>query len=235
MPKTGVEYASDQITIYDSCIFRCKYCWNRLPIMQSRISRRKYSPIDEAMKYTRSRKPRTIVISFVNDPYQPREITERKTRKVLEILLQSPIKHRIMILTKNPKLALDRDFELMNNNVWLGSTVTALCKIPDEPYAPSNVERIEVLLEAHQGGIHTWMSIEPWIPNVTKPTEIINYTHEFIDLYIVGRLNYAKQLGYNHVTDGFYRKALPDVISLLKKLKKPFIIKKELKKVMSNV
>jgi DNA repair photolyase len=172
----------------------------------------------EAHKYMKSRKPRTIVISFVNDPYQPREIVEEKTRRTLEILLFSKVNHKIMILTKNPFLALDRDFDLLKRgNIWLGTTITSLQRIPDEPNAPPNSERIEVLRKAHLDGIHTWISLEPWIPYITDPIEIINHTHEFVDFYVIGRLNYAKQLGYNNISDDFYRKMLPDVISLLKK------------------
>jgi len=41
-----------------------------------------------------------------------------------------------MILTKNPKFFLERNYPLIpGRNVWLGTTLTALHKIKDEPYA----------------------------------------------------------------------------------------------------
>jgi len=50
----------------------------------------------------------------------------------------------------------------------VGFTITSLEGIPFwEPYAPGNVKRIEALKKAHRIGIKTFVSIEPWIPDVT--------------------------------------------------------------------
>ena len=230
MGKTNVEYADEQITIYPTCVYRCKYCWASLPIWRYRI--RNPNPIREAMRIARSRKRKAVVISFTSDPYQPRERNEMLTRRVLEILLlRSKVRHTIMILTKNPRLALERDYILIKKfGVWLGTTLTSTEKIPDEPYAPSNRERIEMLKAAHSAKILTWVSIEPWIPGVTDPAEIVKTTHEFVDWYVIGRLDYETQLGYPKAPEGWYAQKLPEIIDLLRKLNKPYHIKKQLKK-----
>jgi len=226
MGKTAVEYASDQITVYPSCPHKCKYCWASEPLMLKRISNPK--PIEEARGYLRARKPRIIVVSFTTDPYQPIERHISLTRHTLEILV--PSIHTIMVLTKNPEFAVLRDLDLLqHSNVWLGTTLTGLEKLEDEPFAPSNLDRIIALDMAHKHGVHTWVSIEPWIPYKTDPYEIILKTNDFVDWYVIGRLNHEKRHGYETVPNWWYQKRLPKIEGLLKALKKPYLIKKELR------
>lgn len=232
MTATSVEYAQEQITIYPSCVYSCIYCWANTPLFRYRT--RNPHPLEEALRLSRCRKAKTIVVSFTSDPYQPREEKEGLTRRVLEILGYSKAPHRVLILTKNPRLALERDgsYNMLLTNrisVWLGSTVTALDRVVDEPHAPCNRERLEALQEAHRLGIPTWMSIEPIIPSITDPAAIIKESHSFVDWYVLGRLNYAKRFGYR-IPDGYYKQMLPEVVALLDSLGKPFLVKKELKK-----
>jgi DNA repair photolyase len=226
LTKTSVEYATDQITIYPTCPFKCKYCWASTELMRYRT--RNPRPIEEAKEYAKAKNAKTIVISFTSDPYPPIEIEEEKTKQVLEILL--PTIHEILILTKSD--LVQRDFNLLSryDNVGLGMTVTALSGIPDEPYAPSNEIRIETLRRAHEIGIKTWMSIEPSLPGVTNWIEIINDTYPFVDKYVLGKLNYASKFGYEEIRNGYYKKPLDEAIKLLKDLGKQYHIKSELEK-----
>ena len=143
-----------------------------------------------------------VVISFTADPYQEREITEQLTRETLKILL--PTHHTIMILTKS-SLA-ERDFPMLvgHENVQFGMTLTSTEAIPDEPLATPNPQRLETLKKAHDMGIETWASIEPWIPNVTFPEQILAASKEFVDFYILGALRYEKRHGYPVVPPNFY-------------------------------
>jgi len=229
--KTHVEYADLQITVYSGCPFRCRYCWANTPLFRYRTKNPK--PIEEARRFAKMRKKKTIVVSFTSDPYQPREFREKLTRRVLEILV--PTKHKIMILTKNPGVPLFRDRDLLASNVWLGTTITSLHDISDEPLAPPNSERIRNLLAAHIDGVYTWISMEPIIPKVTDPYKIVKSTYKFVDFYVLGKLNYAKRFGYapsDDFYDDWYRKVIPPVVDLLKELGKPFFIKKELREVL---
>lgn len=227
MTKTSVEYAGEQITVYPDCPYACHYCWANTPLFRYRT--RHPHPLEEAERLSRCSKAKTIVVSFTSDPYQPREKLEGLTRRVLGILRHAQAPHLILVLTKNPRLALERDRDLLGRNVWLGTTVTALDRIVDEPLAPGNRERLEALREAHKLGILTWLSGEPWIPGVTDPAAIIKESHEYVDWYVWGRLNYARRFGYT-IPDGYYKRGLPEVVKLLDSLRKPFRIKKELRK-----
>ena len=239
MPRTNVEYATDNITVYRWCRWQCAYCWAwRIPLFRNRILRGKYNPVKEAEKYARIKEKRTIVVSFTSDPYPPDEIDLRWTRKVL--LTLSKTNHKVMVLTKAPNLAcmLDLDvFIFSNAEMWLGTTVISLEKTDLEPLAPKPQTRLNSLKYAKQYGIKTWLSIEPIIPGVTFPEKIVEETLSYVDFYVLGSFNYSRQLGFEISEDlkkKWYRKHVPKAIELLKKHGKRFLVKKELKKYMGG-
>ncbi len=253
MVKSYVDYATDNITVYRFCEFNCIYCWAwRIPLFSSRISRGKYNPIEETMKYLRIKEKRTIVISFTSDPYPFKETVAKITRRVLEVLSKAK-QHRILILTKNPVAAAIRDIDIMlsHGDMWLGTTITTLDddvaeKI--ETHAPLPYMRISALKFAHRKDVKTWLSIEPIIPYVTLPEEIVEQTIDFIDWYVLGSFNYYNYSRIKlpkvnrYIPDKFTRRELatwynlhiPKAIRLLKEYNKPFYIKKELKKYLGD-
>lgn len=240
MTQTNVEYADWNITVYPApCPFNCKYRWSQQPIWKHRT--KWANSLREAKALKNTRKPLTVVVSFTTDPYQPRELTEELTQQTIMIL--SETKHKIMILTKS--ILVERDFPLfihatnIGAQIWVGTTLTSVVSIEDEPLAPSNQARMKMLREAHQLGLPTWASIEPWIPDKTYPRQIIEATHEFVDWYVIGRLNYETRFGYDKIPKGYYRKELKRVRALFDELgfslsdkpcKKGFHIKRELEK-----
>lgn len=235
LPRTGVEYGDFQITVYRSCYYQCRYCWAwNIPLMSKRISRGKYDPVREAVKLSMVSKPSKIVVSFTSDPYQPVEKEKQLTRRVLKVLSNS--KHTILILTKNPKLAVERDIDILRKGrFWLGTTITSLEKTSWEPNAPHPRTRLEALKKAHSEGIRTWISIEPIIPFITYPEKIVAETVSYVDWYVLGSLNYVPQLKLPFTREDvvkWCRKHVPLAIRYLKKLNKEFLIKKELREII---
>ena len=234
MPKSAVDYATDNITVYRFCHFNCLYCWAwRLPLFASRIKRGKYNPIEEAKRYLKIKEPRVIVVSFTADPYLPEEKEKKLTRKVLEVLSNAR-QHKVLILTKNPELAL-RDLDLMkkHGNMWLGTTITSLEPNIYEPRAPIPKRRLEALSKAHEQGIKTWISIEPIIPQITFPQAIIAKTKDYVDWYVLGALNYTTQLKLGYTKQelhSWYNEHVKQAIELLEFINNPYYIKKELKR-----
>ena len=236
MVRTKVEYATDNITTYRFCVHGCKYCWAwNIALFRKRIERGRYDPVSEARKYLH-RTNRVIVVSFTADPYPPIEREKEITRKVLEVLSKNPA-NRVLILTKNPRLAL-RDLDLMWNHgdMWLGSTVIVLDKTEWEPYAPEPMDRLKALKFAKKKklGIKTWLSIEPIIPKLTWVEDIVNEALDYVDFFVLGAFNYTKQLGVKFIDEElkikWYRKHVPKAIELLKKYNKRFLIKRELRR-----
>jgi len=257
LTKTGVEYADQQITVYSGpCTLKCKYCLYNQPIWTYRI--RHANPLKEATRLLRAKKKQTVVVSFTTDPYQPRELTEHLTRKTLEILASSKffrdrhwhvagdsvscfMTHRVMVLSKS--VLMEEDFPFFKLwyqrgfDIWVGTTLTSVIPIPDEPCQWTNTHRMVMLQRAHNLGLPTWASIEPWIPDKTFPRQIIEATHEYIDWYVIGRLNYVKRLGYPRIPEGYYREETLKTGELLRSLgyvlsreprKKGYWMKKEL-------
>ncbi|NPA98925.1 MAG: radical SAM protein [Crenarchaeota archaeon] len=260
MPRTRVDYATDQITVYRYCSYGCRYCYVwRNKLFAGRVMRGKYDPVEEARRYL-GKTGRTIVVSFVSDPYPPEEDKKRLTRRVLEILCRS--RNRVMVLTKNPVLAL-RDLDVMGQgDCWLGTTVITTHPWWHrvlEPRAPPPLNRLLALFRAREKGIHTWLSIEPIIPRVTDLDVIAHLAVELgIDYVVLGRYNYWKHISlpeaqYLRITEGgheflwldanptseeelvqWYREHVPKTIDFLKEHGVKYHIKKELAKVLNN-
>ncbi len=245
MPRTGVDYATDQITVYRYCRYGCVYCWAwRVPLFSGRISRGRYDPVEEARRYA-GRTGRVIVVSFTSDPYPPEEEYRRLTRRVLEVLVKSS--NKVLVLTKNPLLAL-RDIDLMGNgSIWLGTTVVTIddnVASQLEPNAPKPSSRLEALRQAKQYGVKTWLSLEPIIPCISFPEDVIKASIDYVDWYVLGAFNYYRSIRIPRVNryipfNGrfskqmlslWYNYYIPRAIELLKKHGKPFFIKKELKR-----
>jgi|ERR1051325_31947 DNA repair photolyase len=51
-------------------------------------------------------------------------------------------------------------------------------------------DRIDTLKAFYDAGIYTWVSLEP-VYDTEATLEIIRRTHEFVNLYKVGRINYS--------------------------------------------
>jgi DNA repair photolyase len=124
-----------------------------------------------------------------------------------------------------------RDFDLLDNDDYIGATLTFNNKedsLKWEPGAALPEERIQVLKETHDKGINTWVSLEPVIfPEQTL--DLIDNTYEFVDMYKIGKLNYhqkAKEIDWQ----AFATKA----IGKMKKYNKNYYIKKDLRKYITK-
>jgi len=226
---SGVEYTDYNCNIYHGCAHNCKYCYARLMTKRFESEPSDWqevkmveNAVELARRDIRALRPGRIMFCSMTDPYQPIEAETELARKVLEVLLDSPF--RILILTKSPLVTRDYDLILGHSNVEMGFTVTSLEDIPFwEPYAPGNKKRIEALKKAHEIGVKTFASIEPWIPEITHPQSIIEKLKYSVDRFIIGSIQYCD------VPKSFYAKSLPALISWLKENKIDYYLKKELK------
>jgi len=230
--SSGVEYTDFNCNIYAGCFHGCRYCYARL--MMKRFSPglkdwRQVQPILNAVELARRdvklQRPGRIMFCSMTDPYQPIEAETRLARKVLEVLLDSPF--HILILTKSPLVTRDYDLIRGHRNVEVGFTITSLGNIPFwEPFAPGNAKRIEALKKAYEVGVKTFVSIEPWIPDVTQPKAIIQKLRDFVDRFIIGSMQYSD------APRRFYADRLPPLIAWLDKNKINYHMKRELQECM---
>jgi DNA repair photolyase len=164
-----------------------------------------------------------VLLSFACDPYSQFETEHGITRNAIEILHRHG--HKVSILTKGGSRAL-RDLDLLGEGDRFGSTLTFV-KTEDslswEPRAALPDDRIDTLRRFHEAGIETWASLEPVI-DPAQTLELIQRSHQFVDTFKVGKWNHdprASEIDWPRFTS--------DVIELLRKLGKHFVIKEALK------
>jgi len=225
---SGVEWTDYNCNIYSGCYHDCRYCYARLMTRRfwpGQMNWRNVRVVKNAVELARRdliQRPGKIMFCSMTDPYQPIEAENRLAGQVLRVLLDSPF--HVLILTKSPLVTKDYDLFRGHGNVEVGFTITSLDDIPFwEPYAPGNTKRIEALKKAHSMGIKTFVSIEPWIPEITHPQSIIDKLKDSVDRFIIGSMQYC------NVPRTFYTERLPVLITWLNEHKINYYLKKELK------
>lgn len=191
------EYAKLATNPYRGCGHACAYCYVPKVLKMDRPSfDAGASPrpdfLDalrkDARKYQALGITEQVMLSFTTDPYHP--FDNSLTRDVL-ITLQS-YGLGTCTLTKGGSRAL-RDIDLFRpNRDAFASTLTTLDDAFSRKWergAQLPADRIATLKKFHDAGIFTWVSLEPTL-NTESSIEIIERTHEFVDLYKIGRANY---------------------------------------------
>jgi DNA repair photolyase len=191
------EYAPLATNPYRGCGHGCAYCYVPLVTHQDRkefdagaIPRRDYltSLWADAAKYKALGCREQVMLSFTTDPYNPSDIS--LTRPTLDTLIAHGL--AICTLTKGGTRAL-RDVELFRpERDAFASTLTSLDDRFSQKWernAALPADRIAALRTFHERGIFTWVSLEPTL-DVDASIAIVEATHDFIDLFKVGRVNY---------------------------------------------
>jgi DNA repair photolyase len=197
------EYSELAANLYRGCAHGCTYCYAPSATFRKRedfyIATVRDDVLEkfrkDVLELEKKGETRPILLSFTTDPYQPLDVEKQLTRKAITLLHNHGLK--VEILTKGGKRS-ERDFDLLSKKpelsrygVTLVFTNEKMRKEVEPGAAPTN-ERIEALKKAYGKGIYTFVSLEPvWDP--VQTLEIIDLTHDFVDLYKVGKLNYNKQ------------------------------------------
>ncbi len=190
------EYSPWAANLYRGCGHGCTYCYAPKALQISNVEFGEPKPRVDIIKKllgdcTWLRKQGLhykVLLCFSCDPYQPIDTYYKLTRQAIEI-----IKHNnlgVVILTKGGERA-ERDFDLLTNGDQFGVTLTCVDDAESlkwEPGATLPDERINSLKKAHDLGIKTWVSLEP-VVNPEATLELIKRTHQFVDLFKVGKMN----------------------------------------------
>lgn len=187
------EYADLALNLYSGCSSGCLYCWAPQILRKTREEFKNVQPRTGILDYLRHDAPKyagqTVLLSFSCDPYPPLEPTEELTRQAISILHHFNV--GVRILTKGG-LRSTRDSDMLGPLDSYGATLT-FCTISQgeewEPGAPSWLERIAALQEAHDRGIWTWVSLEPVI-EPEQTIELISITSNYVDEYRIGKWNH---------------------------------------------
>jgi DNA repair photolyase len=229
--ESDVEWTDYCINHYAGCVHGCTYCYARKlheAFWRGRWGKfREVKPVRNALelleKDLRRKKPGTVLLSSMCDPYPPAEKKLRLTRRILEKLLDTDF--HVLVLTKSSLAWWDIDIMEGHDNVELGVTLTTLSEKQAkryEPRASPPEDRLHVLKVAHEFGVKTFISVEPWIPYVTNPWEIVRHSKRFVDRFIIGALNYVS------IPPGFYQRELPALVRKLDSVGVEYMLKSEL-------
>jgi len=227
------EYSPLAANLYKGCSHNCLYCYAPNATFKQRSlfhSQDFIAPRNEVLKYFRkdcqkyAGDKREVLFSFTSDAYQAIESELQITRQALQIARKYDI--FAVILTKNGVLSR-RDLSLLVSfkQRKFGVSLTHDCaeiSLKWESGASLPCERIEALKDAWTLGIETFVSFEPVI-DPEAVYRLIELTHEYVDFYKVGKLNYhplAQSIDWAE----FGHRA----IELLKSLGKDYYIKKDL-------
>lgn len=237
------------------CAHNCTYCWSR---DMRRMSREEWEkPVIKAevapdgldwmvaAATTKLKGPSNILLSATTDFFQPYPAQ----RLVLGI--QEAVLRGLSYARGGTQEACDRGFPSEDIQLWvltksntfvaflpllerakIGVTISSLGPIGPEVFAPSPILRHLALQEAKKAGCFTYISIEPWLPGITHPREIIEMSESYCDWWIVGSLNKMMRA----VDPSFYRRELPPLQEWVRAqgLEKRVYIKRELRRLCEN-
>jgi DNA repair photolyase len=195
------EYAALAANPYRGCGHGCAYCYVPLVLKMQRrefdagaVPRPDYLKHleREARKYKAAGIREQVMLSFTTDPYHPGD--NALTRQTLEVIQAHGM--AICTLTKGGSRAL-RDLDLFRpERDAFASTLTSLndrFSRKWERNAALPGDRIATLRRFHERGIFTWVSLEPTL-SIENSLAVLRATHEFVDLYKIGRANYLKEI-----------------------------------------
>lgn len=224
------EYSRLASNPYSGCGHQCAYCYVPAVLRMERKDFDSFAKernnfhnlfIKDAKKYKEAGIKEQIMFSFTTDPYHP--FDNSLTRNVLAECHNHDLS--FCTLTKGGKRAL-RDIDLFRpNKDSFASTLTTLddaFSLKWERGAALPNERIDTLKKFNESGIFTWVSLEPTL-NTESSIKIIEHTHEFVNLYKIGRANY---LPMTKTTD--WKSYTHKILEVVNKLGVKHYIKKDL-------
>jgi DNA repair photolyase len=195
------EYAPLATNPWKGCGHKCAYCYVPLATHQPRaefdagaVPRPGYMErlLRDAKRYQRAGVTDQVMLSFATDPYAPG--VEHLTRPVLEVIAEHGM--AFCTLTKAGGRAL-RDISIFRpDRDAFACTLTTLDDAFSRKWergAALPADRINALLQFHNQGIFTWVSLEPTL-DVEASLAIVERTHRFVDLFKIGRANYLQEI-----------------------------------------
>lgn len=226
------EYANKgyAANLFRGCTHGCRYCFSPSILHMSReefhASVTTVPDVLERLKADMKRIGKVkepVFLCFTCDPYCV-DADTRITRKAIEIILKSG--NTVNILTKGGMKAT-RDFDLLSSvpGNKIGATLTFSATQSSrkwEPKAEDPYNRLEMLREAKEKWIQTWVSIEPVIIPI-QSLEIMSWAMPYTDEFKIGKWNHDKRANEIDWKD-FALKA----IDLMECNNKQYMLKKEL-------
>jgi len=182
------------VNAYTGCTHKCIYCYAEYMKKLSNHNEEWGEFIDikvyDKINIPRDIKNKYVLVSSATDPYNHYEVKYRKTRQVLEALVDKNC--HVGILTKSKYVLNDLEIFKKFSNIEIGvsmNTTDDNFRKIIEPEASSIEERINILKTLKENNIKNYLFMSPIFPQLTKYKEIIEETKDFVDYYGFENLN----------------------------------------------
>jgi DNA repair photolyase len=184
------------VNAYAGCAHACSYCYARF--MKRFTGHKepwgdfvdvKVNAPDLLAAEIRKKRPGTIWVSGVCDPYQPLEAKYELTRACVDIITESG--WPLVVQTRSPLVVRDLDILASSPEVEVGLSVTTAddrVRRLFEPKAPPISGRVEALGRLHAAGIRTFAMIAPLLPGAE---ELPGLLAGQVDRVLIDRMNYG--------------------------------------------
>ena len=230
------EYSKLATNPYRGCSHKCSYCYvpdmlrmKRSEFDEAAVPRPDFlkNLLKDAKKYQAMGVKEQVMMSFTTDPFNPSDMS--LTGPTIEILQAHGL--GVCTLTKGGQRALPYLSMFRPGQDAFASTLTSLddtFSLKWERGAALPGDRIATLKAFHDAGIFTWVSLEPTL-DTESSLAIIERTHEFVDLYKIGRANY---LPMTDTTD--WESYTHRILELVNRLGVRHYIKKDLQRYLPD-
>jgi len=212
---------------YVGCEHACSYCYARFMKRFTGHAEPWGEFVDVKMNAPdllrveiRKKRPGTVWISGVCDPYQPLEARYGLTRECLQILSREG--WPVVVQTRSPLVLRDAHILSQAPDLEVGLTVTTAddgIRRLFEPLAPPIQERIKALDGLHRAGIKTFAMIAPLLPGAEELGDLLagKVDHVLIDQmnYNYGVWVYRKHGLRDKLSEDFFRQASRELVSTL--------------------
>lgn len=178
---------------YVGCPHRCRYCYASFMKRFTRhpepwgdfLDVKDWEPLQRPERY----RGKTILVGTVCDPYNPWESTCRRTRALLEQLLDSGA--LLTILTKSDLILRDADLLARFPGLTAVFSINTLSEEfrKDMDRAPSIARRLTALKALHDRGIGTACFVSPVFPGITDVCAIMEAVTDACDEVWIENLN----------------------------------------------
>lgn len=210
LSRSGLSDVDYALNPYIGCWHSCTYCYARLYVRNSAISKNwgsvilvKKNIVETLSREVKHLRPGVVGVGTITDAYQPLEAIYSLTRGSIDVLLKEGF--RVSIQTKNPLILRDLDLlEEYRDKVDVGLTITTFnSRIAEfiEPRAPPPKARASALYKVSERGIKTWIFYGPIIPslndNDSTIDEIIELAKNTESEILIDRLR-VKNFMYKH-------------------------------------
>jgi DNA repair photolyase len=184
------------VNAYAGCAHACSYCYARF--MKRFTGHKepwgdfvdvKVNAPDLLAVEIRKKKPGTIWVSGVCDPYQPLEAKYELTKACIGIITGSG--WPLVVQTRSPLVVRDLDILASSPAVEVGLSITTAddrVRRLFEPKAPPIAGRVEALRRLHDAGIRTFAMIAPLLPGAE---ELPGLLAGKVDRVLIDRMNYG--------------------------------------------